>query len=101
MIERLIRLSLAHVPYFNTFYKVAWVDKFSNSQTKATCLESDSESTRLLHVVFSRADSALRCTSHMVMVQEPSCLTMLSNMASTQIRFGGSLSAGVTSMPFG
>ena len=101
MTGRLIRLSLAHMLCFNTFYKVAWFKKFGSSQTKATCLESDSESMRLLHVVFSCAESALHCTSRMDIVQEPSRLTMLSNMALTQIHFGGSLSVGVTSILFG
>jgi len=101
VIERPIRPSLAHMPYFNTFYTVAWIKKSSDSQTKATCLESGSESMRMRHFGFCRADSALRSISRMFIVQTPTRLTMLSNMASTQIRFGGSLSVGVTSIPFG
>ena len=55
----------------------------------------------MLHFSFCRVDSALRCTSRMFVVQKPSRVTMLSNMASTQIRFGGSQSVGATSIPFG
>lgn len=77
------------------------VKKFSDSQTKATCLESNSEYLPVLHFAFCRADSALRSINRRFIIQELSRLTMLSNMASTQIRFGGSLSVGVTSIPSG
>jgi hypothetical protein len=90
------------MPYFtHSITKVAWIKKFSDDQTKATCLESDPDYLRVLHFGFYRAGSTLRSISRMFVVQKLSRLTMLSNMASTQNRFGGSLSAGVTSMHFG
>jgi len=56
---------------------------------------------RALRLVFRHADSVLHFTSRMFILQKLSRLTMLFNMATIQIRFGGSLSVGVTSIPSG
>jgi len=69
--------------------------------SNTTCLDSDFVFVRALHFVFRRADSAPASISRMLVLQRLLRLTTLSNMTMIQIRFGGSLSVGVTSILFG